>query len=206
MSFKYVAAGGAVAIAAIVGYVAWETNAKREEHRAITALLASGTDGLTQVLKKPSVEQAAKLEAAVGSLHALNAKRQKPYAQAADVYLVSARAIAQRQADAARLGREVEAARAALDAHLRGPRSRDGAWIRHATELSRRSEKAEAEYIRMQEALVDLLRSFPEAHKQVEPFSGPGPLADLGLQRGMLRIAEDDLKRAQHQAKTTPRF
>lgn len=206
MSFKYVAAGGAVAIAAIVGYVAWESNARREEHRAITALLARASGDLAQVLKQPSPEQAAKLEAAAGSLAGLGTRRQKVYAEAADVYLVSARAVAQRQADAARLGREAQAARAALDAHLRGPRGRDAGWIRQASELSRRVEKADTEYVRMQEALVELLRTLPDAHRQVAAYAGPSALADPALHDAALRQAESELKRAQQQAKIAPRF
>jgi hypothetical protein len=205
MSFKYVAAGGALAIAAIVGYVAWESNARREEHRAITALLAQASGGLAQVLKQPAPEHAARLDASLRSLHGLDAQRQKPYAQAADVYLVSVRAIAQRQADAARLGREAQAARAALDAHLRGPRGRDAGWIRQASELSKRAEKADAEYIRMQETLVQLLYTFPDAHEQVLPYSGPAALADPALHDAALKQAQADLKRAIQQAETLRR-
>lgn len=205
MSFKYVAAAGAVAIAAIVGYAGWETRAKREEHRAITAILAEASDGLARTLKQPSAEQAAKLAAAVDSLHGLNPRRQKKYAEAADVYLVSARAIGQRRADAARLARQAQEARAALDAHLRGPRGRGTAWIREASELSKRVERAESDHLRMQEALVELLRTLPDAHEQVLPYAGPAALADPALHDAALKQARLDLKRAEQQAEAARR-
>ena len=204
MSIKYVAAAGATAIAGIVGYVAWTVQEKREEHRAITALVHEAASGLATSLKQPSPELAKKLEAASQSLQALRVQRQKPYADAADVYLVSARTIGQRQADAARLAGEARQAREAFVAHMRGPRGRNDAWIRQAADLGRRADRAYADYVRVQEALIELLRTLPEAEKPLEPYAGSG-LADPALHEAALKRAQAELKRAAEEAEIVRR-
>jgi hypothetical protein len=194
--FKYVAGVVALFVAGIVAFMLWSVQQKREEHRAISALVSEASAGLTQTLKQPSPEIAAKLEAAGKALEALNVKRQKPYAEAADVYFVSARTLAQRQADVARLTRAADQSRAALAAHMRTPRGRGDAWIRTATELSRRMDTAHQDLLRMQEALIDLLRTLPDAEKPLAPFAGNAVLSDPALQDAALKRAQDDLKRA----------
>lgn len=194
-AIKYVVAAAVAAVAGIVGFVAWSVQAKRAEHREITALVHEASGGLAEALKQPSAEHAAKLQAAAERLQALRVERQKVYAEAADVYLVSARTIAQRQADAVRVAAEARRAREALVAHMRGPRGRNDAWIRQAAELSKRADQAFAEYVRVQEALIELLRTLPEAEKQLEPYAGPG-IADPALHQAALQRAEEELKRA----------
>lgn len=203
-AIRYVVAAGVLALAGIVGFVAWGVQAKRAEHRAITALVYEASGGLAEALKQPSPEQAAKLQAAADRLQALGVERQKPYAEAADVYLVSARTIAQRQADAARLAAEARQAREALNAHMRGPRGRNDLWIRQATDLSRRADQAFSDYARVQEALIELLRTLPEAEKPLVPYAGA--IGDPALQEAALERARDDLKRATAEAENARRL
>lgn len=206
MAFKYVAGAAALAIAGIVGYAAWNVQAKRAEHRAITALVGEASGGLAAALKRPDPAQAAKLQAAAASLQSLSTSRQRAYAEAADVYLVSARAIAQRQADAARLSRAAGDAREAFVAHMRAPRGRNDLWMRQATELQKRMDQAHHELQRVQEALVELLRTLPEAEKPLVPFAGAAVATDPALQEAALKRAEEDLKRAAQDADAARRL
>lgn len=200
MAFKHVAAGVGLIVAGTLGYAAWSVQAKRAEHRAITALVFEASSGLAAALKEPAPEQAAKLEAASAALQGLAVKRQKPYADAADVYLVSARAIAQRQADVVRLSKQAQAAREAFAAQLRSPRGRSDAWMRSVTALQKRMDQAHHDLARVQEALVELLHTLPEAEKQVVPFAGGALAADPALQAAALRRAQEDVKRSAREA------
>ncbi len=193
--FKYVAGAVGLLVAGIVAFAAWSVQAKREEHRAITAIVAEASTGLAATLKQPAPEQAARLEQAIGALHALGTRRQKPYAEAADVYLTSARAIAQRQAVVARFARQAQEAREALHAHVRGPRGRGDFWIRRATELQQRMDRAHSDLARVQDALVELLRTGPDAEKPLAEFY-PAIVTDVALYDAALKRAQDERKRA----------
>jgi hypothetical protein len=206
MSFKIVAAGGAVVIAGIVGYVAWGAHQTRQEYRAINALVTEASGQLTAVLKQPAPEQAAKLEAAAASLQALGARKQKPFAQAADVYLVSVRAIAQRQVEVDALAKQARAAREAFVSHMRGPRGRNDAWMRQATELQKRMDLLHADLARKQEALIEVLRTMPEAEKQIAAYAGESVIADPALHAAALKRAQDDLKRSAQEADAARRL
>ncbi len=206
MAFKYVAAGAALAIAGIVGYAAWNVQAKRAEHRAITALVGEASGGLAAALKQPDAAQAAKLQAAAQSLQSMPTGRQRPYADAADVYLASARTIAQRQADVSRLSKAAAAAREAFVSHMRGPRGRNDAWMRQATDLQKGMDQAHHELQRVQEALVELLLTLPEAEKQLVPFAGASVESDPALYEAALKRARDDLKRSAQDADAARRL
>jgi hypothetical protein len=200
MSLKYVAAGVGVAVAGIVGYVAWGAHQTREEHRALSALVTSASSDLAAVLKQPAAEQAQRLAAAAGSLQGLGVRKQKAYADAADVYLVSVRAIAQRQAEVEQLAKQAREAREALVAHMRGPRGRNDLWIRQATDLQKRMDQVHNELARKQEALIEVLRTMPLAEEQLAAFAGPAVVTDPALHAAALKRAEDDLKRAAQEA------
>jgi hypothetical protein len=206
MAFKYVAGGVALVIAGTFGYAAWNVQAKRTEHRAITALVGEASGELAAALKQPDPAQAAKLEAAARSLQALPTARQRPYAEAADVYLASARAIVLRQADIARYSKAARDAREAFIAHTRNPRGRTSAWVREASDLQRRMEQTEHDLQRVQEALVELLLTLPEAEKQIVPFAGASVASDPALFEGALKRAQDDLKRAAQDAAAARRL
>jgi cytochrome c556 len=206
MAFKYVAGGAALVIAGSIGYAAWSVQAKRAEHRAITAVVGEASGGLAAALKRPDPAQAARLQAAAASLQSLSTSRQRAYAEAADVYLVSARAIAQRQADIARLEKAAVEARQAFVAHMRGPRGRDGQWMRQATDLQKRMDQAHHELQRVQEALVQLLYTLPEAEKPLVPFAGASVLTDSAVYEAALKRAEEHLKRSAQDADAARRL
>lgn len=206
MAFKYVAGGAALAIAGIVGYAAWNVQAKRTEHRAITALVGEASGGLAAALKQPGATQAAQLEAAAATLQSMPTARQRAYAEAADVYLVSARAIAQRQADITRLSKAASEARQAFVAHMRSPRGRNDLWMRQATDLQKRMDQAHHELQRVQEALVQLLLTLPEAEKPLVPFAGATVVTDAALYEAALKRAEEDLKRSAQDADAARRL
>ncbi len=206
MSFRHVAAVGALVIAGVVGYAAWNVHAKRTEHRAITALVGEASGSLAAALKQPAPEQAAKLAAAATTLQSLETRRQRPYAEAADVYLVSARAIAERQADVARLSKAARGAREAFVAHMRGPRGRNDLWMRQATDLQKRMDQAHHDLQRVQEALIELLRTLPEAETLLVPYAGEAVLSDPALREAALKRAQDDLKRTAQDADAARRL
>lgn len=196
MSFKYVAVAVGVAVAGIVGYVAWGAHQTRQEYRALSEIVTNASGEVASVLKQPSAEQARRLEQAVASLQGLGVRKQKAYAEAADVYLVSVRAVAQRAAEVEQLAKQAREAREAFSAHMRGPRGRNDAWIRQVGDLQKRMDQLHNDLTRKQEALIEVLRTLPDAEKQVAAFAGEGVASDPSLHAAALKRAEEDMKRA----------
>ena len=121
-------------------------------------------------------EQLAGVEKAIRTLQATKATRQVAFAEAADGYLASARAIIRRRADSQRLGPQAAANRNELAAHMATPRGRDDGWIQRATELKKQSDQTHYELALSLRTLGDLLEGLPDAQERVAPF-----LADESL-------------------------
>jgi hypothetical protein len=101
----------------------------------------------------------------------------------------------ERRAEVARLRQNAEASRRALAAHMATPRGRNDEWIRQATDLKKRMDQAYFDLNVSLEALVELLRTLPDAEAPLAADVGKGALVDDRLIATSLQRARDDLKR-----------
>src|SRR5258708_24582708 len=105
----------------------------------MAGLVAQGSAQLKGALEgAPTKEHIAAIEAGLEALRAARASRQIAMAAAAETYLVSARAIILRKADAARLAPQAAASRQAPAAHMPAQRGRDDSWVRRASLLKQK--------------------------------------------------------------------
>ena len=126
-------------------------------------------------LKIPSREALEKIE---GSLRVAQSWSNTELVQATEPYLVGAREILRRRADASRLTQKAAASRAALAAHIaRAPR-RDTPWIRAAMDLKKQVERDHFDLDVQLNALADLLDTLPEANKRLTPHVQALPSED----------------------------
>jgi len=115
-------------------------------------------------LKTPSREGIEKIEK---SIRETQGWANFEVADATEQYLVGAREILRRRAEATRLSQQAAASRAALLAHMdRAPR-RDLPWIRAATDLKKQVERDHFDLDVQLGAIADLLGVMPEANKRL---------------------------------------
>jgi hypothetical protein len=187
-----IAAAVGVAIATGVGYGLYKATEERNEQRAVLSVIGDTTAQLRDALKTPSPEALAKIEG-----HLRVAKTWSPErAEATELYLLSARAILRRRADADWLVQKTLASRAALAAHMNRAGRRDTTWIRSATHLKRQVERDYFELDVQLKALADLLDSFAEANKPLAPHVEASLLMDAGLSKQARRDVLEQAKRA----------
>jgi len=162
---KAVIAAVVLAIAAGTGYALYASKQKREQQRAVAALLGDTTTHLRKALSAPPLpDLVSKID---GNLKAAKAPRDPVLATAAGDYIHGAREIARRRADAERLAREASMSRRALAMHMAAASGRDAYWIRVATDLKRRTERDHFELEVSLKALSELLQTLPEAQKRL---------------------------------------
>jgi hypothetical protein len=168
-----------VVVALVAGWWAWSAHDSRAQHRVIAALVAdTSTDIRAWVDAVPTNEQVVAAESRLEALSAAKKSRKREFASAAEVYLVGARALAQRRADAARLAAHAQAARRALATHMSGAARRDEGWIREASELRRRSGQAYGDLKRTLEAVAELTYTMPQATRRLTPYVPRSSLVD----------------------------
>lgn len=185
-----------VALVAIGTYFAYTTHQKREQRREIAGLLGEATAQLRDVLTKgASTAHVSRLEATVESLGAIKPVRDRPLADAAELYVLAARAIVQRSADRARNAEQVVRARQALVAHM-GARNRSEGWIRDALELKRRAERAYFDLELSLKALVELLQNLPDNQKALTGRIDPALLLEGPVRQAALRQVREQSTRA----------
>lgn len=162
-----VAALGLVIVGSL-GYGAYLAVQKRAEQRAVVSVVAETTTQLRDVLTKtPPAGLAGRIE---GNLQAARSWRNKYMGDAAEIYLISAREIAGKRADAGRHAREFAASRAALAAHMSAAGARDSTWIRTASRLKKQVESDHFALETSLHALAELLYTLPDAQKRLEPY------------------------------------
>jgi hypothetical protein len=135
------------------------------------------------------------METAVETLGTMNPVRDRPLADAAELYLFAARAIVQRSADRARNAEQATRARQALASHMSGPRGRNDAWIRDAVELKKRAERAYFDLDTSLKALTDLLENLPESEKPLAARVDPGLLLEAPEREAALKQIRADTAR-----------
>lgn len=164
---KLIVSAVVVAIAAATGYALYAANQKREQQRAIAALLGDTTAQLRKALAAaPSADLLPKID---GNLKAARAPRDPVLANAAGLYIHGAREIVRRRGDAERLTREAALSRRALAMHMKAADRRDSYWIRVASDLKKRVERDHFDLDLSLKALAGLLGTLPDAQKRLEP-------------------------------------
>lgn len=190
---KILAIAVAVAVAAAAAWWGYTTRAKSSERETVHKVVGDTTTLLREALAKPpTAELVAQMEA---NLKAVNAPRNRELADAAEHYVIGAREIARRRADAARLSADAAAARQALAAHM-ARRSQAPGWYSDATKLKTRVEQLHADLGRTLKAIEDLFYTLPDAQKRLAPHVPASLLLDAAARDAGRKQAEDDAKRA----------
>ncbi len=155
-----------IAVAAGVAYGIHKGAKKLNEQRAVVSMVSDTTAYLRSSLKSASPEVLAKIE---GSLRVTKTWNNAELAEATEQYLVGAREIMRRRADANRLTHKAAASRAALAAHMQRSGGRDTPWIHTASMLKRQVERDHFDLDVQLNALADLFELLPEANKRLAP-------------------------------------
>ena len=177
---RFLIGAACVAVAVLVGTVITKEAKKRYEARAVVWIVQDATAELKAGLKTPSREGIEKIEK---SIRETQGWANIEVADATEQYLVGAREILRRRAEATRLSQQASASRAALVAHMdRAPR-RDLPWIRAATDLKKQVERDHFDLDVQLGALADLLGAMPEANKRLAPHVNASLLVDDAFRR-----------------------
>jgi hypothetical protein len=188
-----VAAALGLVIAGGVGYGMHQALKKRSEERAVVEVVSQTTAQLRQALQAPATGAAEKID---GHLHVARSWSNAYMADATEHYLLGAREIAKRRADAARHAERFAAARSALRAHMNRAAARDSSWIRTASQLKKEVEQAHFELQTSLGALAELLQSLPESQKRLEQYVDASLTLEEGVRRKARDQALDEAKRA----------
>jgi hypothetical protein len=186
-----------------VGYGGYRFFKERADQRAVAQVVGETTSQLREALKTASPEAAGKIDE---KLELARGWSNVYMADAAEHYLVGAREIAERRADAARHAQRFAAARRALGAHMNHAGARDSSWIRAALELKKEVDHAHFELETSLNALAELLQSLPEAQKRLEAYVDPSLTLEEGLRRKAREQVLDEVKRAKLQLQDTRLF
>jgi hypothetical protein len=191
---KAVVAALVLAIAGGTGYWLYAAKQKKEQQRALAALLGDTTVQLRKALNgPPPPDLVSKID---GNLKAAKAPRDPALADAAEHYIHGAREIVRRRADAERLAREAAMSRRALAMHMAAASARDSYWIRVATDLKKRVERDHFDLDVSLKALSELLMTLPEAQKRLEPHVDASLLLEEAERRNARARAQEAAKRA----------
>ena len=169
-----------IAAAALVLVVAlgwlWGTKKTRDLESSVRGSIAATTSRLQESLAlAPDARDAlARLEAhakAVGQdLEALrreDATRNRPLAEAAELYLIDAQAMLRNQTNATRARAAALASRRALAAHMERAAGRGAGWIDQALALKARAERDNFDYRTAAGAWGELLRAHRDTQDKV---------------------------------------
>ena len=173
-----------IAIALAVGFGVHFSAKKRSEQRAIVTVVGDTTEQLRTTLKSASPKGLDKVE---GNLEIAKGWSSPELVDAAEQYLIGAREILKRRAEANRLAQKAAASRAALSAHMTRAGQRDTDWIRNASTLKKQVERDHFDLDIQLKALADLLDDLPQANKRLAPH----------VQASLL--LEDDVRKAARQ-------
>jgi len=193
-------AGALVFAAAILGYAGWSAHQKRVHRQAVTAVVEDTTarlrDSLTGTLELKKIEaHAAAVDAHLPVLKS-NAAKNRDLADAAELYVISAREIFKRQAAVMRFSEHASLARKDLELHIGKASRRDRGWI---DEAMSRKKKVEAQYFDYNLSLTglsELLYRFPDSRKPLAPLVHESVLLEPGLAETAWRRSQAEAKRA----------
>src|SRR5437763_6439893 len=184
----------ALAAAAVLGQAGYVVYQKRAQQKQVAALVGDSTEKLSQALgAKVTPELVSALDA---NLQATKAPRLPELADAAEHYIIGARAIARRRVVTTELERRAAASRAALAGHMAHASRRNSGWLRDALSLKQRVEREHYDLGIALKALDELLYTVPESEKRLAPHVGQALLLDLKVADAARRQAQVDAQRA----------
>jgi hypothetical protein len=191
---KAVVAVVVFAIAGGTAYWLYAEKQKKEQQRALVALLGDTTAQLRKALNgPPAPDLVSKIDR---NLKLVEAPRDPQLAVAAEHYIHGAREIARRRSDAERLSREAAMSRRALTMHMAAASVRDSYWIRVASDLKKRVERNHFDLDVSLKTLSQLLYTLPETQKELEGRVDTALLLEDAERRKARERAEEAAKRA----------
>ena len=191
---KAIVAAVVLAICGTIAYSLVAEKQKRDQQRAVQALVVDTTAHLRKALNAPP--PADLVNRIDGNLKAVSAPRDPRLAASAGLYIHGAREIVRRRSDAERLTREAAMSRRALNMHMAAASRRDTYWIRVASDLKKRVERDHQELDVSLKSLSKLLGTLPETQKELAPHIDASLLLEEAERRKAAARADEALKRA----------
>jgi hypothetical protein len=184
-----------VIIAAGVGQLLYKEAKARRDARALVTIVGETTGYLKGAVKAVPPQA---LENVESGLRSVKSWRDRDAAEAAEQYLIDAREILRRRADANRLKQKAAASREALHSHMAQAGSRTLPWIRAATDLKKQVERDYFDLNMQLSALADLWSALPQSTKRLAPHVEASLILEEAERRSALRAVLDEARR--HQA------
>jgi hypothetical protein len=178
----------AVLVATAAGWWGYGEHQKREQHKAIVALLLDTAAQLKAGLavtaegSEPARkldEQAAGADRNLVALKNMDTSRQTALAESADDYLLTSREILKRVATVQRYRLLLAESLQALADHMRAD-DHSGAWVQQAVKARERANKDHRDLGLAAGALDQLLQSLPASQKKIAPYVEPAALVENG--------------------------
>lgn len=185
-----------------IGYAAYE---KRSQQHKVAALVGDTTTKLREALGAKAAD-ADTVNALDANLQAAKAPRDPELADAAELYIVSAREIARRLARVHDMERQAAASRQALSGHMARAAHRNDAWLRDAVALKKRVESEHYELGVTLGALDQLLGTFPESEKRLQPRLDPSLLLEASFVDSARKQLKEEGYRAHDELLKVRRF
>jgi len=187
-------AAAIVVLAALAGGLTYKGHKQKQDESAILGAVAESTLVLNEALgPQGAADAAARLDA---HLARIKAAQHTPLSEAAEDYVLGAREVARRRAEATRLTAPAAAARQALLAHLAAGGRRNEGWFQHAGELKKRVENAHFELNSALKTLDSLLEGMPESRKRIAPLVGEKALVRADTLAAARAQEQEELKRS----------
>jgi hypothetical protein len=210
---KLIAVALIVLAAAAAGWWGYGEHQKREQRKAILALVADTgarlRAGLGATAEGPEAarqldEETAAADQNLSALKSLDASRQPVLAEAADDYLLTVREILKRVA-VQRYRQLLAQSLQALITHMRAD-DHSGAWVQEAVKARERAQKDHRDLGLAIGALDQLLQSFPASQKKIAPYVEPAALIEDGAVEAARARAIESRKQADAEFEKTSRL
>ena len=191
-------------LAVVFGRMGYAVYEKRSQQHKVVALVGDTTAKLREALgRQPAPELVSELDA---NLQAAKAPRDPELADAAELYIVSAREIARRVVRVHDMERQAAASRQALTGHMARAAYRNDAWLRDAIALKKRVEAEHYELGVTLGALDQLLGTFPESEKRLQPRVDPSLLLEASFVDSARKQLKEEGYRAHDELMKVRRF
>lgn len=178
----------------VVGWTAWRGHKQKLDETAIVTGVTDTSVMLREVLARPEAgaDAAPRIDA---HLERIKAATRTPLAEVAEDYVLGAREIARKRADAGRLARQALASRQAAMAHLAAGKARGDGWFKTASELKKRMERDYFELNTALKTLDTLYSGMPESVKRATPLLGDKAVLPAGEFQKAAAETQEELKR-----------
>lgn len=211
---KLIVVALAVLVAAAAGWWGYGEHQKREQRKAIVALIADTAaqlkTGIAATAEGPEAvrkldEQAAAADHDLAALKNMDASRQAELAEAADDYLLTSREVLKRLAAVQRYRLLLSESLQALADHMRAD-DHSGAWVQQAVKARERANKDHRDLGLAIGALGQLLQSLPASQNKIAPYVETASLVENGAIETARARALETAKRAAADIEKTSRL